>query len=1132
MKKTSLILFALMVSLFASAQTIEKTYYFNQPSISQIQGYEQIQFTDCMQSALAGQPSLPWQSVSLMLPQGTEAVNIEVELSDFQTIEGSHNLFPYQTARTYSNPVRRQIEKDEALYASKSVYPAQAYGKLNTQYMNGVGFAFSAFTPVQYVPGTGEVRYATKATVRITTTASKADQSRKLWLSGNNGERVKRLAQNPEMLESYNSRDFVLGGYDLLVVTPQQYVASFDEYVAFYQARGLRVHVTALEAILSSMSGQDDAEKLRNYIIQEYEDNGIMMVNLAGDTQYIPYRCLYCYVTSGGGDQEDYCLPADLYFAALDGNWNDDGDDRWGEVGEDDLLPELGIGRLSFNNEAQFETIMHKTFSYLQNPVLGEFTSPILGAEHLGDGYYGSEDMERLIGENNDFDYTTYGYPEDYNFKRYYATPTMNWNGNAFRNLIGTGGQYVHHVGHANTDVVANWNMGSMGDQFFAGNDGINHNYMLFHSHGCICGDFSHNCILEKMVTISTGFVVTVGNSRYGWYMPWGDGMAAHVHREMVDAYCHDHIPSVGMALREGKIASAPWVAIPIEEGQEENGYLRWNIYCLNVLGDAALCPWFEEPFTPNVVYEQGLMVGAMATIVNVNQYGTPLSNFCVSLFDGETLLGRGITDENGNAELDFGAPLDVVGEMKLIVTGQSAWPQSFEVTGFGSGEAYVYGDIINLSGEAEYGASRFVSMDFYNKGDVSAFNIYPELSSDCEYISVVPGNIIISEIAANGTEHLEQGGLIKIADNIPDQTIFTLDLTAYTDETAHTTHKSFLAKAPNLQFDSYAVDDSQGDQNGFIDPGEHVVMHINGKNIGHALAAGTTLTVTCPDNSIQIEEPTLQIGNVEAGGDFTADLVLTAADDIIGGTVFHLDMAFQTGAYTFRHDLSFAVGIAVETFESGDFSFLDWEHAGDLHWFVTDEEAHNGIYSARSGAIDDDEVTKLFAYADIFDDGEISFWFKTSTEYHKDLFGFFIDGQKMDLWSGENDWTFVSYGFEAGSHVFEWLYDKNGHGVSGSDCVWIDDITFPRTCIVTKIEETTEKKVNNLYPNPAQGSFTLELAEESNIRIFNILGQEVMHQNKVSGIQQIGLENAPKGMYFVQIQNGSETEVKKLIVE
>ena len=124
MKKASLILFAFMVNLFASAQTIEKTYYLGQPSVSQIQGYEQIQFAGCMQSALAGQPSLPWHSISLMLPQGTEAVSIKVELSDFQTMEGSHNLYPYQTALTYSDPVQKQFEKGEALYASKNVYPA------------------------------------------------------------------------------------------------------------------------------------------------------------------------------------------------------------------------------------------------------------------------------------------------------------------------------------------------------------------------------------------------------------------------------------------------------------------------------------------------------------------------------------------------------------------------------------------------------------------------------------------------------------------------------------------------------------------------------------------------------------------------------------------------------------------------------------------------------------------------------------------------------------------------------------------------------------------------------------------------------------------------------------------------
>ena len=682
MKKLSLILLALMVSLFASAQTIEKTYYFGQPSISQIQGYEQIQFMDCMQSALAGQPSLPWQSVSLMLPQGTEAASIEVELSDFQTMESCHNLFPYQSARTYSDPVRRHFEKDEALYASKSVYPAQAYGKLSTQYMNGVGFAFSAFTPVLYVPGTGEVRYASKATVRITTTASKADQSRKLWLNGDNAERAKRLAQNPEMLQTYNDRGRTVGGYDILVVTKQQYVASFDEYVSFYQARGLRTRVVDLETILSTMEGRDNPEKLRNYIIQEYENNGIMMVNLAGDVPHIPYRGLYCYVQSGGG-YEDYDIPADLYYAGLDGTWNNNDNNRWGEIGEDDLLPEIGIGRMCFSNQSELDKMLHKSMTYQAAPVLGEFRKVIMAGEHLYDEPYlsnGSQYLELLIGTHDDNGYTTTGIPEDYDFTRLYYEEG-NWSGYNLRNAINQGTQYVHHDGHANTNYVAGWMNGDITDSNFSGVDGVTHNYTFFHTSGCICGDFSSDCILERMTKIANFAVATFGNSRYGWFNEGQtEGPAIHLARETEDAYYNDRIPYGGMALRESKIQTAPWVNAP---GQWEEGALRWNFYDLNMMGDVACSPWHDEPFTPMVNYSIDSPSPTNNPTMDVNvtdNQGNGLKNFRCTLFDGEGLLGVAYTDENGNATIVFDESVVLADGMKLIVTGCDAWPQTITI--------------------------------------------------------------------------------------------------------------------------------------------------------------------------------------------------------------------------------------------------------------------------------------------------------------------------------------------------------------------------------------------------------------------------------------------------------------------
>ena len=1124
MKKLSLFLTLLAATLFAQAQTIEQTYHFGQPFVSERDGYHQIGFQGCLPIGTVGEPTLPWQSVSLILPQGQKAVSVNVEFFDFVELEGTFNLYPYQQPRPISSEEEIPFAKKESLYRSGDIYPTHSFSDVNTQYLNGVAFAFSSFTPVQYVPATGKVSYARTVKVSIETSMSRDDHSRKLWLTPENEASIKRLAQNENVLSTYNKRGRAIGGYDMLVITSEEWVPSMGEYLNLYNDKGIRTRIVSLEAIYAAMEGRDQQEQIRNYIIQEYEENGISMVSLGGDVSIVPYRSLYCWAQEGYEDD----LPSDMYYACLDGTLNDDGDDLWGEVGEDDLLPELGIGRLPFNNQTQFENIMHKTFSYLQTPVLGEFTSPILGAEHLGDGYYGNVDMERLIGTNTDYDYTTTGYPEDYSFKRYYETYRIPWSGGDFKQLIGTGGQYVHHVGHANSGYVAGWDVSAVNNNFFAGNDGINHNYMIFHSHGCICGNFPSGCILEKMVTIQTGFVVTTGNSRYGWYVPWGDGMAAHIHREFVDAYCNDHIAILGMALREAKIATAPWVTAY----GEENGCLRWNIYCLNALGDGALYPWFEEPFNPNVTYEKGLKVGTTSTIVHVDQCGTPLDNFRVSIFDGDDLLAFDITDENGDAELIFDPALDKVGELKLIVTGQSAWPQILEMTGINGNSPYVYGNITAIQNDALYGSQHFVEIELFNNGNVAAHGIQATVTSDCEYISAYPGNFLIDEMAANSNEVVEQGGLIDIADNIPDQTLFTLNLTTHSNETTDiTTQRTFRALAPNLQFVNIELEEIDGDGNGYVDPGEHAVIHITGKNLGHALSPATYLTVDNIGEGLHLDQTTYQLGDVDVENNFSLDIHIDTDSDIISGTTFHLQFCAHTGAYATPYDYSFSVGVAVETFESGDFSFMLWEHAGDQHWFTTDEEAHSGTYSARSGMIGDDEASYLLIYADILLDSEISFWFKTSTEGHKDYFAFFIDGRKKDWWSGENDWTFASYHFEAGSHVFQWIYDKNRTGSSGQDCAWIDDITFPRTCYVTKVEEVVKPNANVLYPNPTNGSFTIELAEESNVCIFNAVGQIVKRLDKVSGHQLVDLSNAPKGMYFVQIQNGSNVETQKLIV-
>lgn len=145
--------------------------------------------------------------------------------------------------------------------------------------MNGYAFAFSSFTPVQYTPSTGKIRYARTATVVVNTVADKTDRSAMLWNTPNINNKVLSLAQNPEMIDNYKATAKSSSAYDLLVITKEQFIPEFDEYLNFYDSIGLRSRIVSLESIYNEMTGVDQQEKIRNYIIREYQDNGIMMVS-------------------------------------------------------------------------------------------------------------------------------------------------------------------------------------------------------------------------------------------------------------------------------------------------------------------------------------------------------------------------------------------------------------------------------------------------------------------------------------------------------------------------------------------------------------------------------------------------------------------------------------------------------------------------------------------------------------------------------------------------------------------------------------------------------------------------------------------------------------------------------------
>ena len=71
---------------------------------------------------------------------------------------------------------------------------------------------------------------------------------------------------------------------------------------------------------------------------------------------------------------------------------------------------------------------------------------------------------------------------------------------------------------------------------------------------------------------------------------------------------------------------------------------------------------------------------------------------------------------------------------------------------------------------------------------------------------------------------------------------------------------------------------------------------------------------------------------------------------------------------------------------------------------------------------------------------------------------------------------------------------------------------------------EMTVATMVNVYPNPAQGSFNVKLDKESDVNIYNAVGQLVKTYNNVMEVNV----NLEAGIYFVNAGNQTTKVVVK----
>ncbi|PID27306.1 MAG: hypothetical protein CR982_06040 [Candidatus Cloacimonadota bacterium] len=661
---------------YLSASQVKHNYSFSKNMITEsssklFANMKTVRLKGGVLSGKIGAPALPYYPVSLLLPKGEKGESITINRSGKIEIEGSFNLEPMQGSKPISSNKKNPLIKDNSIYNSNYLFPKYSGSNLSTSYMNGYSVALSTFTPFEYNPRSGKLYMYQD--VEVIVESSKDQESKKALENLNSSskviDRVKLLVQNDEMIDSYGSKTYPSESYQVAIISEPSF--DFSNLIDLYNERGIKTVFTNVNEIYSEYEGVDDPEKIRNFIIDEYQNRGVSYILLGGDTEIIPVRGFFCEVQSAFV-YTDESIPSDLYYSALDGSWNEDGDNLWGEIGEDDLLPDISVGRLSFSTQNELNNMINKSVTYQNSPIVDEIKKPLLVGEYMYNDpeTWGADYMNLLIGEHDDNGYTTIGIPEDYNIQKLYDKD-VTWSPSELRDLINSGTIYLNHCGHSNYDYTMKMYNSDIVSSNFSGANGTDHSFPVLYSHGCICGAFDYDdCIAEKMVTLDNFATAFICNSRYGWFNEGQtEGPSQHLNREFLNAVYGLDKSRIGEAHMISKIASSPWVNAP---GQHEEGALRWCFYDSNLLGDPTLSMWTNNPVTPTLTHNPIFYItGEGSEVTITDQEGNPIQNVdCGIIIDGN-ICGWGISNSEGVAEIEYTENI-TSGNGILVVSGNN----------------------------------------------------------------------------------------------------------------------------------------------------------------------------------------------------------------------------------------------------------------------------------------------------------------------------------------------------------------------------------------------------------------------------------------------------------------------------
>jgi len=674
--------------------------------------------------------------------------------------------------------------------------------------------------------------------------------------------------------------------------------------------------------------------------------------------------------------------------------------------------------------------------------------------------------------------------------------------------------------------------------------------YPVMIGNACLTGKFDmSDCFGEVLTTApQKGAVAYIGASNNSYWdedFYWAVGYATpaanpsfatsgagifdgihHTHNEPFSEWS----TTIGQIVNKGNLA--------VTQGGSRVRYY-WEIY--HAFGDPSLVHHTKKASLISANYSALIPIGSSSFIVDAEP------NSLVALSQNDSLLASTYADSTGVAQLQF-SPVLQTGNAILHISGQNLVPFIDTLAIMVPNSAYLYlvshqinDSLGNGNKIADFGEDIFLDIKLTNLTSIPAgpLSVYV-YSNDTSVVFLdstatlngfagLDSLVLKNEIKAHVNQVVLDGRMVKYFVEITD-----------TNGTNWNYFSHFMIHAPKLITETMLVDDaSLGNGDGILDPGELIKLSFKVSNVGSGEINNLTSTLAFLNSTVVTSATPIIIPSLSADSSSWVTFNAMVNSSASLGKYSELLLSTESSGYLTEKDFYLVVGNMDEDFETGDLTKYPWISTGNYSWITQDTTKHTGTFAATSESMPDNSTAGIFVNMNVLRDDSISFYYKVSTEDGYDFLVFYIDNMPVEQWSGNEDWSYFSFPVSAGNHTFTWKYEKDYGYTGGLDKVWLDDIQFPVTDVLSSISELPRSEMDwSIFPNPANDNLHITINETkvsgSKLQIVNALG-EIVYQTTISEntgqiSMIINVSTLKSGIYHVVLQGDNLFQSKALI--